>query len=109
MKGAIYQSVHKARNLYPDEFFIMASHYPVMCSQVDPHCRDALATMSDFYEYLSSQVDGKGLVDMYIGSHMHQYERIWPFVNNEFVNESSPYYRGRMVNFVEAVAGVNYW
>jgi hypothetical protein len=57
-----------------------------MCSQVDPHCRDALATMPDLYAYLSAQIDGKGLVDLYIGSHMHQYERIWPFVDSKFVN-----------------------
>ena len=80
-----------------------------MCSQVDPHCRDAMGNMPDLYEWLSTPYKGKGLVDLYIGSHMHQYERIWPFVNNKFVNESSPYYRGRLANFVEAVGGVNYF
>lgn len=68
-----------------------------------------MANMPDLYEYISRQFEGKGLVDLYIGSHMHQYERIWPFVDNKFVNESSPYNRGRLANFVEAVAGVNYW
>lgn len=65
--------------------------------------------MPDLYEWLSTPYEGKGLVDLYIGSHMHQYERIWPFVNNKFVNESSPYTRGRLVSFVEAVGGVNYF
>ena len=87
----------------------MASHYPVMCSQVDPHCRDAMLNMPDLFEWLSMPYEGKGLVDLYIGSHMHQYERVWPYVEGRFVNESSPYYRGRMASFVEAVGGVNYF
>lgn len=73
MKNSIKRSLQKARTMYPDEFMVMASHYPVMCSQVDPHCRDAMGNMPDLYEYLSTQFDGKGLVDLYIGSHMHQY------------------------------------
>jgi hypothetical protein len=86
---------------------IMASHYPVMCSQVDSHCRDNIGNMPDLYEWISAPYEGKGLVDLYIGAHMHQYERIWPFVDNEFVNESSPYYRGLLANFVEGVGGMN--
>lgn len=83
-----------------------------MCSQVDPHCRDAMGNMPDFYEWLSqpNPADGKGKVDLYIGSHMHQYERIYPYVNGKFiVGEESPYGRGRLVSFVEAVAGVDYF
>lgn len=88
----------------------MGSHYPVMCSQDDPHCRDAIKNMPDLYEWMSTPVEGKGLVDLYIGSHMHQYERIYPFVNNNYViGEESPYSRGRLVSFVEAVAGVDYF
>lgn len=109
MTAAIKKELLFARANFPEEFMVMASHYPVMCSQDDPHCRDAMLNMPDLYEYLSTPLNGKGLVDLYIGSHMHQYERIWPLVNNKFVNESSPYYRGRLANFVEAVAGVNYW
>lgn len=73
MKNKIFAEARNAREKYPDEFFIMASHYPVMCSQIDPHCRDTIATMPDLFAYLSTQFNGKGLVDMYVGSHMHQY------------------------------------
>ena len=73
MKNKVIDEMHKAKKNYPEEYFIMASHYPVMCSQIDPHCRDALANMPDLYQYLSTQFDGKGMVDLYIGSHMHQY------------------------------------
>lgn len=86
MKNKVIEYMHKSQEHSSREYFILASHYPLMCSQVDPHCRDAMANMPDFFEYLSTQFNGKGMVDLYIGSHMHQYERIWPFVNNQFVN-----------------------
>jgi hypothetical protein len=73
MKDSIYSAIHSARSEHPDEFMVLASHYPVICSQIDPHCRDSLANMPDFYDYISTQFNGKGLVDLYIGSHMHQY------------------------------------
>ncbi len=73
MKTSIQKHLIEARENFPDEFAIMASHYPVMCSQVDPHCRDATEQMPDLYEWLSTPYKGKGLVDLYIGSHMHQY------------------------------------
>ena len=76
-------ALHHARHTYPDEFMILASHYPVMCSQIDLHCRDAISNMPELYDHFSTQkFDGKGLVDLYIGSHMHQYERLWPYVDN---------------------------
>lgn len=49
MKTSIQKKVLAARKDHPDEFMIMASHYPVMCSQVDPHCRDAMNNMPDLY------------------------------------------------------------
>ncbi|MFM7850577.1 MAG: hypothetical protein ACKO96_01355, partial [Flammeovirgaceae bacterium] len=70
MKTQVKKALIKRQQLFPEEFMIMASHYPVMCSQVDPHCRDAMGNMPDLYEYLSTQFDefdGKGLVDLYIG------------------------------------------
>lgn len=68
-----------------------------------------MGTMPDLYNYLSNPVEGKGLVDLYIGSHMHQYERIYPYVSGQFVIEPSPYTRGRLVSVVEAVGGVDYF
>ena len=55
MKSALIRELREAREHFPEEFMVMASHYPVMCSQIDPHCRDALANMPDLYEYLSTQ------------------------------------------------------
>lgn len=49
MKKSMQNQILEARKKYPDEFMIVASHYPVMCSQVDPHCRDAMNNMPDLF------------------------------------------------------------
>jgi hypothetical protein len=45
-------------------------------------------------------------VDLYLGAHMHQYERVAPYKNGTFsVGEEGPYGKGRMPSIVEGVAG----
>lgn len=45
-------------------------------------------------------------VDLYIGAHMHQYERVVPYDGKKFVEgRMGPYGKGEMASVVEAVAG----
>ena len=46
---------------------------------------------------------------MYVGSHMHQFERVFPYANGTFeIGEKSNYARGHMVSVVEGAAGCDY-
>ena len=46
---------------------------------------------------------------MYVGSHMHQFERVFPYTNGTFeIGEKSNYNRGHMVSIVEGSAGCDY-
>ena len=45
-------------------------------------------------------------VDLYLGAHMHQYERIAPYYKGNFtIGSRGPYYKGQMPSIVEGVAG----
>lgn len=86
----------------PADFLVLTSHYPLICSQVDSHCRDTLSRISE----LLGDASRTGKVDLYLGAHMHQYERIHPYINGEFkISNSSSYRRGMMPSVVEGVAG----
>lgn len=84
----------------------MGSHYPIRCAQIDEeHCYATLKALPELFNYLSTPYMGKGLVDLYLGAHMHQYERLLPYSQGKFVKEQSPFTRGRLVSIVEGVAG----
>jgi len=52
----------------------MGAHYPIRCAQTkEEHCYATLKTLPDLFDYLSTPYLGKGLVDLYLGAHMHQY------------------------------------
>jgi len=89
------------------------SHYPIACSQMtDNHCNAMLLTQAtkNLLDFMSTERNGKPrLVDMYIGSHMHQFERVFPYANGTFeIGEKSVYGRGHMVSVVEGAAGCDY-
>ena len=59
-------------------FMMVTSHYPLACSQDVKYCRDALNKMPDLYSWFSKSRK----VDFYLGAHMHQYERIYPYIDS---------------------------
>lgn len=78
MKNKIIQEI-EAKSL--STFVMIVSHYPLTCSEDDDHCRGAMKTMPDLYSWFSQSKK----VDFYLGAHMHQYERIYPYINDRFV------------------------
>lgn len=91
-----------AKNEGKRQFTVLSSHYPLICSQVDTHCRDTLLKLSTTFEKIAALKE----VDLYLGAHMHQYERVAPYNGSDFASNSlGPYYKGQMASVVEAVAG----
>ena len=53
MKGKLLEEVQQQSEKTENgdsPFIMVVSHYPVVCSQEDPHCKDALRNMPDLYK-----------------------------------------------------------
>ena len=80
MKNKIIQEIDSKSSR---TFVMVVCHYPLTCSENNVHCSGTIEKMPDLYTWFSHSKK----VDFYLGAHMHQYERIYPYINDKFVKK----------------------
>lgn len=99
--------ISTSKKNFPTKPVIAASHYPIACSGKSKDCVDIEVTLRDLYE---SFVDLKML--LYLGAHLHVYERIYPYIGNGKTTKIDPPYNmnsqtNYLPSLVEGIAGTD--
>jgi len=54
MKQELFTKIQYIKRTYPNEYVVVVSHYPIICSQTtDAHCGDLLATSKELVDFMS--------------------------------------------------------